>query len=390
MNNKKSLSLLVLALLFGLSSPVITTFAENISPIESVEWGQESTSEAPAEEESQESSDESVEETSEETSEEATEDASTEESSEVESIVETEEVPMESALDTSSPLAFLEGVSQLEQRSVEYASFVVVGEEMDLISQNSLKDGDKYYTAQLRSPYLPSAIFSRCDRESIQEAHISVDDLIQYAADALNTQPQIYAGTVVEDFYVFTQENYDELQGKVVQLDSTEGGLNSANLEMFRVEDFLTEVAIEWLGHEEVINAFEANEMGEQVMIAGDIGVLYNEIAQAKQEEYPELSEFFDRATTAIEGTMNVDYENGVFGMGLVAMNDEEQMTGIELYLLESAGTIIDFTDEIVYSYEEFAEFVGFDVIQELNELEATLLPLFFCCLEHIWCECCF
>ena len=79
MNNKKSLSLLVLALLFGLSSPVITTFAENISPIESVEWGQESTSEAPAEEENQESSDESVEETSEET----TEDASTEESSEV-------------------------------------------------------------------------------------------------------------------------------------------------------------------------------------------------------------------------------------------------------------------------------------------------------------------
>ena len=113
-------------------------------------------------------------------------------------------------------------------------------------------------------------------------------------------------------------------------------------------------------------------------MIAGDIGVLYNEIAQAKQEEYPELSEFFDRATTAIEGTMNVDYENGVFGMGLVAMNDEEQMTGIELYLLESAGTIIDFTDEIVYSYEEFAEFVGFDVIQEINELEATLTPDMF------------
>lgn len=66
----------MLALLFGLSSTVITTFAENISPIESVEWGQESTSEAPAEEESQESSEESVEETSEE----ATEDASTEES----------------------------------------------------------------------------------------------------------------------------------------------------------------------------------------------------------------------------------------------------------------------------------------------------------------------
>ena len=53
-------------------------------------------------------------------------------------------------------------------------------------------------------------------------------------------------------------------------------------------------------------------------------------------------------------------------------------MTGIELYLLESAGTIIDFTDEIVYSYEEFAEFVGFDVIQEIKELEATLTPDMF------------
>lgn len=370
MNNKKWTRLVLLAFLSSMIVPLLTAYAENISPIESVEWGQEESSEEPAED--------SVEETNEEISEEVLEETSEEESVEAnsESVVsESNQEVDEVSLDTSSPLAFLEGMSQLDQRSVEYVNFVVEGEEMNIISQNSLKDEDKYYTAQLKPPYLPSAIFSKSDRESIQEAHISVDDLIQYAADALNTQPEIYVGTVVEDFYVFTQENYEELQGKVVKLDSTEGGLNRANLEMFRVEDYLTEVALEWLSHEEVINAFEANEMGEQVMISGEIGSLYNEIAQAKQVDYPELSDFFENATSAIEGTMNVDYTNGVFGMGLVATNNEEQMTGIELYLLTSAGKIIDFTDEIVYSYEEFAEFVGFDVIKDINELEASITP---------------
>lgn len=349
---KRVTTILCLALLAPIISTLSTVYAENITPIESVEWGTQT------EEASEEVDEEIVEEVAEE------------------SIEETQDTTV--TIDTSSPLAFLEGMSQLDPRSVEYVYFVSEGEAMNARSQNSLKDGEKYYTAQLTPPFLPSAVFFKSDRQAIQEAYLSVDDLIQYAADALNTQPQIYAETIVEDFYVFAQENYEDLQGKVVQLDSTEMPLNQDNLEMLRVEDYLTAVSLEWLSHEEVQNAFEENEMGQQVMINGEIGALFNEIAQAKQADYPELSEFFAEAASDIEGTINVDYTNQVFGIGLVATNGQEQVTGMELYLLANAGKIIDFSEDIIFSQDEFKEFVGFDAVQEITEFEASLTPDMF------------
>ena len=163
------------------------------------------------------------------------------------------------------------------------------------------------------------------------------------------------------------------MEGKVVQLNSVEGDISDSNLEMFRVEDYITEVALEWLGNEEVQNAFEDNELGQQVLIEGDIGTLFNEIAKQKQAEHPELSDFFSNVDSDFGGTINVDYTYGVFGVGLVATNAEGQTEGIEMYISASSGIIVDFSDDILYSYDEFVELVGFDFIADMNEIESTL-----------------
>lgn len=368
MNKKKRhpiLFVLIMLVNVALTSQA-GVMAENISPIESVDWLEES-SEAVGEESSQEESEE-VEETM--------ESESPEESSET---VETDDAASEeesqastNSLDTSNPLAFLESLSQFDRRTVEYVNFMSEGENVEMVSQNTLIDGEKFYTAQLIPPFLPQALFLQSDGEAVQSAHISLDDLIKYSADALNTQPQIYEGTVVEEFYSFAQENYDALVGKVVELDPATNALAGSTLEVIRIESYLTEVALEWLGREEVLAAFESNELGEQVLINGDLATSFNEIAQAKQANYPELAEFFE-VFVNVEGTINADYNNGVFGFGLLVPNGEDNITGLELYIAQSQGEIIDFADEIVFTYDEFSELVGSDVIQQINELESGL-----------------
>lgn len=368
MNKKKRhpiLFVLIMLVNVALTSQA-GVMAENISPIESVDWLEES-SEAVGEESSQEESEEA---------EETTESESPEESSET---VETDDAASEeesqastNSLDTSNPLAFLESLSQFDRRTVEYVNFMSEGENVEMVSQNTLIDGEKFYTAQLIPPFLPQALFLQSYGEAVQSAHLSLDDLIKYSADALNTQPQIYEGTVVEEFYSFAQENYDALVGKVVEVDPATNDLAGSTLEVIRIESYLTEVALEWLGREEVLAAFESNELGEQVLINGDLATSFNEIAQAKQANYPELAEFFE-VFVNVEGTINADYSNGVFGFGLLVPNSEDNITGLELYIAQSQGEIIDFADEIVFTYDEFSELVGSDVIQQINELESGL-----------------
>lgn len=365
MENKTIKALILSVLFMNLIAPTAVTIgAENISPIESIEeWGEVESTE---EEGSQVSVESSV-------------------SEEVESSVEESESAEEAQadtqtieLDTTNPKAFLESLKQQERRALEYVHFVTEGDAVQMISKNTLRDGNKYYTAEMEPPFLPSALFFNSDRQAVQEAYLSVDDLIKFSADALNQQPQIYEGTIVEDFYVFSQENYAELEGKVIRLDSVEEETTQSNLEMFGVEDYLIEVSLEWLANEDVQNAFTDNELGKQVLIEGDIATLFNDIAKEKLADHPELSEFFSNNTSDFGGTINVDYTYGVFGIGLVSVNEEEQTEGIELYISTSSGVIMDFSEEIVYSQGDFVDFVGFDIIAEINELEASLTPDMF------------
>lgn len=368
MNKKKRhpiLFVLIMLVNVALTSQA-GVMAENISPIESVDWLEES-SESVGEESSQEENEEVIEIMESESPEESSETVETDDAaSEEESQAST------NSLDTSNPLAFLESLSQFDRRTVEYVNFMSEGENVEMVSQNTLIDGEKFYTAQLIPPFLPQALFLQSDGEAVQSAHLSLDDLIKYSADALNTQPQIYEGTVVEEFYSFAQENYDALVGKVVEVDPATNDLAGSTLEVIRIESYLTEVALEWLGREEVLAAFESNELGEQVLINGDLATSFNEIAQAKQANYPELAEFFE-VFVNVEGTINADYSNGVFGFGLLVPNSEDNITGLELYIAQSQGEIIDFADEIVFTYDEFSELVGSDVIQQINELESGL-----------------
>ncbi|XJS10409.1 hypothetical protein ACF3NG_09765 [Aerococcaceae bacterium WGS1372] len=363
---KQPLLLLITILLCQTSAMQNIVLAENISPIESIEWGDGVSSEPESETTSETTNEVEVNEASE--SDEKT-DASSKESTSENAQSEPDAKP---SLDTSNPLAFLESLAQFERRTIEFVNFLSEDENVEMVSQNTLVDGNKYYTAQLIPPFLPKTLFLKTDGEVTQAAHLSLDDLMKYAADALNTQPQIYEGTVVEEFYNFSQENYEKFDGKVVEIDSTSNALAESTVKITRIEAYLTEVALEWLSQENVINAFETNELGEQILINGDLATSFNEIAQAKQANYPELGDFFESFVN-IEGTMNADYTNGVFGFGLIVPGEGEDVKGLEMYIAQSQGEIIDFSEDIIFSYEDFSELAGKDIIQEMQEFEESI-----------------
>lgn len=366
--NKKRKQSIFLVLILQLSQILAipsAAIAENISPIQSIDW---------AEELSDELKDESQEESSlEESLSDSVDDTNV--SSDEELIEESSEstTTAESELNTSDARQFLESLSQRDRRTVEFVNFMSAGENVEMISQNTLIDDNKYYTAQLIPPFLPQTIFLKVDEDGNRQAHLSLDDLIKYTVDALNSQPQIYEGTVVEELYTFAQNNYEDIEGKVVEIDPTTNSLTDSIIEITRIEAYLTEVTLEWLGQEGVLDAFESNELGEQILINGDLAVSFNEIAQSKQADYPELADFFEEFVN-VEGTMNVDYTNGVFGFGLVIPSEGEDLKGLEMYIAQSQGMIIDFEEDIIYAYEEFSDFVGSDVIQQIQELEESLV----------------
>lgn len=354
MTQKKLRLVSLLGLLIPVLFPLLgINAAENISPMESIEWivGGE----------------ESLEEDSEETTEES---EAAEESEEVESeeSVDSEEV------DTDDASSFVADLRQADQRMVEYVNFATVGEEFQLSSINMLRDEDKFYTASMTPPFLPQAMFFRtAEDETVDVAYISIDDLIKYAADSLNTQPQIYEGTFVEDFYIFTQENFADMEGKVVLVEDLQDEILEESLLLAQIESFVTDVAIEWLEDEDIQNAMVETDLGNQYNITDDNAILFNEIADRYEADYPDLSDFFALYEAGYEGTMTVDYTNGQFGIALLYDSSEELLSGLELYLRKSDAGIIDFSDDIVYGYDEFVDFVGFDLISEIKALESSL-----------------
>lgn len=358
---KQSISLVLILLLSQILAIPSAAIAENISPIQSIDWAEELSDDPQGESSLEESLSDSVDDTNVSSDEELIE-----ESSESTTTAESE-------LNTSDARQFLESLSQRDRRTVEFVNFMSAGENVEMISQNTLIDDNKYYTAQLIPPFLPQTIFLKVDEDGNRQAHLSLDDLIKYTVDALNSQPQIYEGTVVEELYTFAQNNYEDIEGKVVEIDPTTNSLTDSIIEITRIEAYLTEVTLEWLGQEGVLDAFESNELGEQILINGDLAVSFNEIAQSKQAGYPELADFFEEFVN-VEGTMNVDYTNGVFGFGLVIPSEGEDLKGLEMYIAQSQGMIIDFEKDIIYAYEEFSDFVGSDVIQQIQELEESLV----------------
>lgn len=368
MNNKRKLPifLVLIVLLSQILAIPSAVIAENISPIQSIDWADESQDESTEEISSSEESLSDEDEV-------ASQEGGTEQSDEelIEEAAQSDTIA-DSELNTSDPRQFLESLAQRDQRTVEFVNFMSEGENVEMVSQNTLMDGNKYYTAQLIPPFLPQALFLKIDEDGNQLTHMSLDDLIKYTADALNSQPQIYEGTVVEELYTFAQDHYDEIEGRVVEIDPTTNTLTESIIEITRIEAYLTEVTLEWLGQEGVLDAFEANELGEQILINDDLATSFNDIAQSKQADYPELSDFFEEFVN-VEGTMNVDYTNGVFGFGLIIPGEGEDLKGIELYIAQSQGAIIDFSEDIIYTYDEFSEFVGSDVIQQIKELEESL-----------------
>lgn len=345
--------LTVLALL-----PMTSIKADNLTPIKRIEWKGSNS----------ETSTESL--------------TDTEEATEADESSEGEQEGTDSAEELSidqishdSPLEFVKTLSRVKQRSLEYVSFAKGEETMSLLSHTLHKDGDRYFIAQVYPPFLPHTQYVESDRQSIQQAYLSLEELKAYAADALEQQPQIYQESPVAQLHDFFQQNEAEqdFSDKCLVLDPQNSRLGPIVMDMFTIEAFLMDVIEEWLTHESVNEAFVETELGIQVDIHGANGELFNQIAQERMGNYPGVESFMEQFSQGIAGTLMINYEKNLLGLGLIAEVTDELVTGSEIYLEASEDAIPPFTADQLITAEQFNEMVGFDVLKELNEFEANL-----------------
>ena len=346
--------LTVLALL-----PVTSIKADNLTPIKRIEW-KGSNSEASTEEPSMD----------------------LEETMEAEESPEGEQERTDSAEELStdqisheSPLEFVKTLSRVKQRSLEYVSFAKGEETMSLLSHTLHKDGDRYFIAQVYPPFLPYTQYVESDRQSIQQAYLSIDELKAYAADALEQQPQIYQESPVAQLHDFFQQNEaaPDLSDKCLVIDPQNSRLGPIVMDMFTIETFLMDVIEEWLAYDSVNEAFMETELGIQVDIHGANGELFNQIAQERMSNYPGIESFMEQFSQGIAGTLMINYDKNLLGLGLIAEATDELVTGSEIYLEASEDALPPFTADQLMTTDQFNELVGFDVLKEVNEFEASL-----------------
>lgn len=353
--------LAILTLLSLVIQPgLIASGQENITPIESVEWipgdePEESIDSEEGSEDIEETTTEGLEDTDEEVTEESTEEN------------------FQADYDNSTYLSFMQSIQSAEAKAFEYVNFVAEGEAFTALSHSLVKNGDYYYITQLYPPFLPTTHLIESDRQEIQAGYYSLDDLMINAADGLNQQPQIYSETVVEEFYGFSQDNYEELEGKYVEVEVESLPLTDISLEMFQLEDFMIQVLIDWLEYDVVNESFLETELGQQVDITGEVGDLFNEIVNNYVEEYPEVTPFLEQFPQGFQGTVMFNLENGLVGLGLISEFTETYTAGTELYIEYREPNPVDLTEEAVITSEEITELFGRDVIQEIQDLEQSL-----------------
>ena len=339
-----------------LVSTIVQANAENITPIETIEWPGEETK--PAESTTQEDTSQIEENTGEGTHQELTSES---------------QVEIVTDIDTSSPLAFVESLIQQNQRSIEYVSFAQGLESVNVLSHTLYKQADRYNAIQMYPPFLPYSEYFVASEGDISSTYLSLDDLLTFASDGLNQQPQIYEGSPLEDFYTFAQENITQIEGKFVEVSTEEARLAPIVSEIFVIEPFITDVLLEWLSDESVSAQFVETDLGFQLDIVGPVGDTFNQIVEAKRAEYPGIESFLEQFTEGITGTVLLNYEKNIIGLGLISEASDEVVSGAEIYIELSEKEVATFEEANVITRDELNAEIGFDILEAIQEFEGTL-----------------
>ncbi|AXY26618.1 hypothetical protein CL176_11740 [Suicoccus acidiformans] len=364
------LTTMVLGLLLADVSKAV--LAENISPIESIEWGTGVTSESvemSEESEAESQSTENLEAASGETEEPAQEDSAKEE----DSMAEASESSLE---EVSTPQELLNRlINGNDTKVLQYTVFDLMAGQIQGI-QKVLMYGDNYaYLSRNEPPYLPQSIMFEVDAEGTpQRVFVSLEDVMKYAADAMTIFPESYAGTVVEEFYQYSQEHAAELENKFVELDLSEELLADYQ-EANQLNQWLLQAVASWMDTEGIDATRVSEEGADLFQIEQDEALhqQFNEIAQGKASDMNAIADFTGNFTEGYFGSVSFAYALNELGVALLNQPNETADTGLEYYLNIADVSFYPIEDEQILSQEAFEELLGFEFLQALQELNASL-----------------
>lgn len=364
------LTTMVLGLLLADVSKAV--LAENISPIESIEWDTGATSESvemSEESEAESQSTENLEAASGETEEPAQEDSAKEE----DSMAEASESSLE---EVSTPQELLNRlINGNDTKVLQYTVFDLMAGQIQGI-QKVLMYGDNYaYLSRNEPPYLPQSIMFEVDAEGTpQRVFVSLEDVMKYAADAMTIFPESYAGTVVEEFYQYSQEHAAELENKFVELDLSEELLADYQ-EANQLNQWLLQAVASWMDTEGIDATRVSEEGADLFQIEQDEALhqQFNEIAQGKASDMNAIADFTGNFTEGYFGSVSFAYALNELGVALLNQPNETADTGLEYYLNIADVSFYPIEDEQILSQEAFEELLGFEFLQALQELNASL-----------------
>lgn len=338
--------------------PVQGQGSENLSPIETVDWEISETETSSAKESSQ---------------------ASQESVKNEESVI-SEETVNEFSTEATLP-AELPKVDQaqdllkvLQNNEInKTAQYYLVNFNQGQVALNLaalMPMGEFAYLTLQEPPYIPSTLLVQLADEKVTTAYIPLDSLVTYVTDAINNYPEIYDESPVKEFYVYAQEHYADLEGRLLEVNAEDYGLNQNYQEIQEIQDFLMVVLAEFMDQQGAQLSYEKDQGADILTLEGDLSSAFTEIAVKHLMDYPELVEKLSFIEQGLVGTISFNYDKYQIGMGLLVNVAEDQTQALEFYLQPGQAEYTTPSSDTVYTEQAFNDMVGFEVLKGIREYE--------------------
>lgn len=296
----------------------------------------------------------------------------TEESSQAESS-ESETSADLAALDPAVPHSLIEVLQQNRDHATSDITLFenVAEDEFQEKTRAYIRDENIYYMILIEGTGLPEMYLLATEDEQIQQSYLAVDDLMSMTAELLNTDPDTYVGSVVEEFYLASQENIEEFSGKFVENTSQSDTYQAEFVETIALDKLLLAVMSEWLQDDSVKDTGLAVDDGIVFGLDETTEPVFAEIFEQYSQEYPELDRFEAMFPTGFQGNIALNFDLMELGVGLVGEGG-----GIQYFLRLEEFEIPEPVEDQLYSLDEFNERLGFDIIEELDRVRQDTAPV--------------
>lgn len=348
----KKIILALGVILISLIRPMMSIAQEeNLSPIETIEWGNNSSTSI---EDTEINAQPNESETS--LNQENSEDISTNQN------VSNKILEIWNAIQTSSDF-----------QASDYYAVHVIDDQIQVNARGMLRNDQTGEFTTQKAPLLPETYLIEMNGNQVVHQWISLDTMVNYVADAINMYPEQYANSPVEKFYIYAQEHLEELKGKYVEINSSD--LNSEIEKYYLLNDFFKEVINKYLQqYPETLdqNAKEVESGVYEIVINGEFKNIMNSIAE-ENTSIQNIEEIKDLISEKLEGSIIVNTQINEIGISLLNEMNESEKYGIEYYIQVAQNDPLIPTQDLIVSQAQLTEMLGFDVITEINAYNQEL-----------------